>query len=132
MAIIRLDHVTIAPHNVAMIRGGSSDATVQVEFWNAEGKTVAVDGGSSKQLTISSTAKSLEKFLVDASVTGGVPDAAIGGRILVLTNSICVNTGGSDDGTGTNGLDAAALAPTANSPRRYVAGDAFEFGRPWL
>lgn len=117
------------PQNVAMIRGGASDATIQVEFWDMYGKTVAVDGGASKQLTISSTAKSLDKFLIDASVTGGVPDGAVGGRILVLTNSICVNTGGSDDGTGTNGLAAAAVAPTANSPRRYVAGDAFEFGR---
>lgn len=132
MATIRRDYVTIAPQNLALIRGGASDATVQVEFWDSEGKTVVVDSASSKQLTISSTAKSLDKFLVDASVTGGVPDSAIGGRMLVLTNSICVNTGGSDDGTGTNGLASAAAAPTANSPRRYIAGDAFEFGRPWL
>lgn len=114
------------PHNVALIRGGASDATVQVEFWDVHGRTVAINSASSATLTISSTAKSLHYF-----ITGGIPAGAVGGRILVLTNSICVNTGGTDNGSvgdGGNGLMSSAVAPTSSSPRRYVAGDSFEFG----
>lgn len=123
---IRNDETVLeTPYNVALIRGGASDATIQVEFWNADGRTLETNSASSQAITISSTAKSLSSF-----ATGGIPAGAVGGRILVLTNSICVNTAGSNDGTGTNGLSSAAVAPTANSPRRYVAGDSFEFGRP--
>lgn len=112
--------------NVALIRGGASDATVQVEFYDGYGRTLPINGASSQTLTISSTAKSLPCF-----VSGGIPTGAVMGRCLVLTNSVCVNTGGTDDGSGTNGFDDAGKAPTANSPRRYVAGDSFEFGRPF-
>ena len=119
------------PENIALIRSGSSDATVRVQFTDGAGKLVTVDGADSKQLTISSTAKSLDKFLVDASVTGGVPDGAVGGVLLVEPTSaggVAVNSGGSDDGTGTNGLVGATYAPTASSPRRLSPGDLIYFG----
>lgn len=125
MAIRNDEVITELPYNVALIRGGASDATVQVEFWDVDGKTLATNSASSQTITVSSTAKGLNSFL-----TGGIPTGTVGGLALVLTNSICVNTGGSNDGTGTNGLASAAVAPTANSPRRYVAGDSFMFGRP--
>ena len=112
-----------SPYNVALIRGGATDATVRVEFYDLYGRVLPFNGASSATLTISSTAKSLHNF-----VTGGIPRGAVGGRMLVLTESICVNTGGSNDGNGTNGFDDGAMAPTADSPRRYGAGDAFEFG----
>lgn len=119
------------PENIALIRTGASDATVRVTFWDGDGATVVVDGADSKQLTISSTAKSLDKFLVDASVTGGVPSGAAGGMILVEPTSasgVAVNTGGSDDGTGSNGLKGATYAPTASSVLRLSAGDSLVFG----
>lgn len=114
------------PHNVALIRAGATDATVTVEFWDVHGRTVPVNGASSVTITVSSTAKSLHHF-----ITGGIPAGGVGGRARVLTESICVNTGGTDmgeAGAAGNGIVSAATAPTSSSPKTYGAGSSFEFG----
>jgi len=114
------------PHNVALIRAGAVDATVAVEFYDTHGRIVPVNNASSVTITVSSTAKSLHYF-----ITGGIPKGAVGGRAKVLTESVCVNTGGTDDGEpGVNntGIVSAATAPTTSSPRSYGVGSAFDFG----
>lgn len=113
------------PHNVALIRGGAVDATVAVEFYDTHGRIVPVNNASSVTITVSSTAKSLNAF-----ITGGIPKGAVGGRANVLTESVYVNTGGTDNGEpgNGNGLVSAATAPTKSSPRSYGAGSAFDFG----
>ncbi len=126
-----------APANVALIRSGASDATVRVEFLDVKGKTLLnSDNSAFKELTISSTAKSLAKFVVDSPLNTtttipGLPNGTVGGRLLVTAGSaggIAVNTGGTDDGTGVNGL-VTNKAPTASGPLLLAPGDLLEFGR---
>lgn len=118
-----------------MVRAGSTDATVAVEFHNVYGEMIeAKSGTGTATVTVSSTAKSLAKFLIDAGYTS-LPGLAPGtvshnplttaafGRLRVLTGAIYSNYGGSRDASGTNGFSDADLAPTSSSAGYLRAGD---------
>lgn len=137
--IVDLGTMPELAQNVAMVRSGLTDATVQVEFWDINGCTlINSDNSSSAALTVSSSPKSLSAFMAAASLNAsaaipGLPNGAVGGRLLVLPSSsggICVNSGGADDGVGDGtGLKSSAYAPTANSPLRLTPGQTLVFGR---
>jgi hypothetical protein len=127
---------------IALIRTGGADATVIVELWDHTGSTVpitvAASPNGSVSLTISSTAKSISSFLTAAGATvpSGGPGsgvglmAPVGGRILVTAasaSSVAINTGGSVDGTGSNGI--GSVGPSANGPTILNPGDVLTFGR---
>lgn len=119
--------------NVAMVSdGGTSD--ILVEFLDWKSHTIEIDGASHFSANVDATAKSLSQLIED-SLSDTLPvlfPAAVAGIIKVVSGNLWVNTGGSDDGTGTQGFTSAALAPTQNSPRKFVAGDMFEIGRQVL
>jgi hypothetical protein len=130
------------PANIAMIRDGG-DAVVNVEFWDANKQVLpSIYAGptyeSVTQLTISSTAKSLAWFMkaagrntvaLDPNIkVPGIPSRAVGGRLLVVSGTIRVNTGGESGDVPTPGI-RANCAPTADSPLKIGPGDDLIFGR---
>lgn len=98
---------------------GSASLTVVVEIADALGQTI----NDSASLTISTTAKSLEKFFSDAAITW--PPSAAGMKILSITGagSLHYNTGGNGI-VGTNNGVTSGLEPTTAS-ESVVAGTRF-------
>lgn len=118
---------------LCLIRRGSVNATIAVEFVDGSGRTVAATdlGDPFVVLTISSTARSLG-YHVDAAggLTGtqrpGLPNAAVGAVVTVLTGEVNLNMAGTVDGLAGAGagLTASTLAPTTstNMPDYASAG----------
>lgn len=127
---------------LAMIRTGSSDATVTVEFWDGNGNEApSVDSSGIEHdyitLTVSSTAKSLAQFIAAAgynTATNGVPKAAVGCSVICTASSlssVAYNYSGTADGSvgAGNGIQGTSgRAPSATSPNVLAIGSSLVMG----